>query len=136
MRYEKSCGAVVYSILNSKIEYLLVRSRGDNGFWGFPKGHTEKGETEEETCIREVLEETGINISLKEGFRDILNYMPSEDVDKDLILFLGEAKEQDVLIQEEELSDYRWCNLEDGMRLLTFEDNKKTLVKAHKFLTR
>ena len=136
MRYEKSCGAVVYRKTNSKTEYLLVRSLGDEGFWGFPKGHMEEGETEEETCIREVLEETGINIDLKPGFKHTLNYMPAENVNKDLILFLGNAREQKVVIQKEELSDYRWCSFEDGLELITFDDNKQILKKANKFLTR
>ena len=39
-------------------EFLLLRNR--RGFWGFPQGHKEKGETEIETLKREVAEETGI----------------------------------------------------------------------------
>ena len=39
-------------------EFLLLRNR--RGFWGFPQGHKEKGETELQTLVREVTEETGI----------------------------------------------------------------------------
>ena len=39
-------------------EFLLLRNR--RGFWGFPQGHKERGETELQTLVREVTEETGI----------------------------------------------------------------------------
>ena len=40
MRFEKSCGAVVYTRIDDKIIYLLIREK--NGFWVFPKGQMEK----------------------------------------------------------------------------------------------
>ena len=48
MNYEKSCGVVVFTYVASEVRYVLVQSR--NGHFGFPKGHTEFGETEEETA--------------------------------------------------------------------------------------
>jgi len=59
---EQSVGAVI-KYRNSledgeSAEFLLLRNR--RGFWGFPQGHKEKGESEIQTLIREVREETGI----------------------------------------------------------------------------
>lgn len=73
MSMEKSCGAVIYRKSNDNVEFLGVKSKG-NGDWGFPKGHVEAGETEKETAKREILEETGLNISLIEGFRTKVEY--------------------------------------------------------------
>lgn len=42
------------------LKYLLVREK--NGFWGFPKGHMERGETEQETAGREIKEETALEM--------------------------------------------------------------------------
>jgi 8-oxo-dGTP pyrophosphatase MutT (NUDIX family) len=60
---EKSVGAVIkYQSPSSKLkdpEFLLLRNR--RGYWGFPQGHKEEGETEIQTLFREVYEETGIN---------------------------------------------------------------------------
>ena len=57
-KQEKSCGAVVYN--PKKHSFLIIKML--NGNWGFPKGHTEDQETDIQTAIREVTEETGINI--------------------------------------------------------------------------
>ena len=59
--YEKSCGAVVCCQKDNDIKYLLVCEHG--GYWVFPKGHMEAGESEHETAMREVKEETGLDVT-------------------------------------------------------------------------
>lgn len=46
-------------VFNSKGEVLLIRDR--QGYWVFPKGHTDPGETPEQTALREICEETGVS---------------------------------------------------------------------------
>ena len=60
MKHEKSCGAVI--IKNNKVLVLQQVA----GHWGFPKGHVEKGETEVETAIREIKEETNLDVEINE----------------------------------------------------------------------
>ena len=67
IRHEKSCGAVVFTMVGDTLKYLLVHSV--NGFWGFPKGHVEAGESEYDTAKREIREETGVNVTFIDGFR-------------------------------------------------------------------
>lgn len=56
----KKCGIILY---NENIKkYFLVYGRKSNK-WGFPKGHMEEGETEEQTALREFFEETGYHFS-------------------------------------------------------------------------
>ena len=57
MEHEKSCGAVIFRVGNAT-KYLLLHYEA--GHWDFVKGHSEKGESEEETVRREILEETGL----------------------------------------------------------------------------
>ena len=64
MRREKSCGAIVYREGHGQIELLLIKHRF-GGHWSFPKGHMESGETEVQTALREVKEETGLSIQLE-----------------------------------------------------------------------
>ena len=58
----------VYIFESGNIKYLLVRNL--SGVYGFPKGHVEDNETEEETAIREVFEETGVKVTLIPGFKE------------------------------------------------------------------
>ena len=58
MVLEKSCGAIVYTIENGEIKYLIVEEA--SGSHSFPKGHMENEETEEETALREIREETNL----------------------------------------------------------------------------
>ena len=66
MIYERSCGAVVFTRINGEVRYLIIKSL--TGIYGFPKGHMENGESEEQTAHREVLEETGYLVEPIEEF--------------------------------------------------------------------
>ncbi|MCM1988944.1 bis(5'-nucleosyl)-tetraphosphatase [Oceanirhabdus seepicola] len=132
MSMEKSCGAVIYRKLNGDLEFLAVKSKV-NGHWGFPKGHVEEGETEKETAKREVLEETGLNITLVEGFRTKIEYSLAEDIRKEVIFFIGKTSDQCVKIQEEEIGEYRWLNYSEMLDLLTFDSNKSVLKEAQEY---
>ena len=66
-----SCGAVVYRV-SPEFEILLIKQhKGDNA-WGIPKGHMEKGESCEQTALREVKEETGISVRLSRRLSDVI----------------------------------------------------------------
>lgn len=53
----KKCGIILSDRALQQV--LLVKGKKSQK-WGFPKGHMEMGESEEETALRELLEETGI----------------------------------------------------------------------------
>jgi 8-oxo-dGTP pyrophosphatase MutT (NUDIX family) len=55
------CSAVIFDPTRAKV--LLTR-RTDNGRWCLPGGRTEAGESVMETCCREVLEETGLEVRI------------------------------------------------------------------------
>lgn len=134
MSYEKSCGAVVYKTSNKGIKYLLLKSIGLDSYWGFPKGHMEYSETEEETALREVFEECGLKVNLIDGFRATDKYNIDNFIEKEVVLFLGEADNSLIKIQVEEIADYRWCNYEEAKSLLTYESGRRILSDTNKFL--
>ena len=55
------CSAVIFD--NTRQKMLLTR-RTDNGMWCLPGGGMDPGENAEETCVREVYEETGLHIQV------------------------------------------------------------------------
>lgn len=72
MANEKSCGAIVFTYEEGIRKYAIIRGTGMySEFCGFPKGHMEAGETEQETALREVKEETGLEVKLYDDFREV-----------------------------------------------------------------
>lgn len=133
MDYEKSCGALVFRKSHGNIELLLIRHlNGD--YWSFPKGHIEKGETEEETAIREVKEETNIDIIPDQTFREVVTYSPKKDTIKDVVYFLARAKNYDYVPQEEEISQVKWVEINLAQSILTYDNDKQLVTKAKAFI--
>jgi 8-oxo-dGTP pyrophosphatase MutT (NUDIX family) len=60
-RLRFGCSAIIFDPTRTKV--LLTR-RSDNGLWCLPGGAMEAGESVEETCVREVFEETGLNVKV------------------------------------------------------------------------
>ncbi len=133
MNIEKSCGVIVYRNLIEEVEFLAVKGKGD-GCWGFPKGHMEKGESEEQTAVREVVEETGLDVTLLDGFRTKIEYQLTEGIYKEVIFFIGVSLEETVNIQQEEIEEFRWLKYGDMKELLTFDNSKQILMEAKEFL--
>ncbi len=133
MKFEKSCGAVIYKENEQEGKLFLVIQM-NHGHFSFPKGHVEKGETEFETAKREVLEETNLEINIVEGFREVVTYSPYEGVSKDVVFFLAKPLTNDIQIQNEELqlAEYFPTLFVEG--LLTFESDKQVFRSALKFI--
>ena len=133
MKFEKSCGAIVYYKNKNQIELLLIKNRY-GGHWSFPKGHVERGETEIQTALREVKEETGLDIDLQPGFRHSVEYFPKPNVRKQVVYFLGEAKSREYKMQEEEISRILWTDIHKAYHMVTFRNDKNLILMAGKRL--
>lgn len=112
---------------------MAVKSK-ENGHWGFPKGHIEKGETEEQTAVREILEETGLGVTLLDGFRTKIEYQLTENSHKEVIFFIGVTLEEFVSVQYEEIEEFIWLKYCDIKEILTFENSKQALMEAKEFI--
>jgi len=131
--YESSCGAVVYRDIRGEVRFLLIKNNR-SAHWGFPKGHIEPGETKEETAYREVLEETGIHLTIHEGFECVSKYKIRDTIEKTVSIFVGTTKDTNTSIQVEEIEDYIWLTYDRAMSLLKFDNDKNILSAAYKFL--
>lgn len=124
MKYEKSCGAVIFD--NDKV--LLIQQVA--GHWGFPKGHVEEGETEVETAIREIKEETNLDVEINETKRFVERYSPAVGVEKDVVFFVAKKTGGDIKVQEEEVKATEWLYPNEAMERLTYETSKNILRKV------
>lgn len=131
--YESSCGAVIFRKDNEDIKYLLIRNKR-SAHWGFPKGHVEPGETNEETAIREVLEETGLNIRIVPDFIKKSEYTIQGKIEKSVSIFLAETDEIEYKIQEEEIEECGWFSYDDALKTLNYENDKIILNDAKTYI--
>lgn len=130
---EKSCGAVVYKKENNELKFLLVYQ--SNGHHSFPKGHMEENETEIETALREIKEETNLDVSIDSKFRVSTSYLlESKGVMKEAVYFVATPTTFDLINQEGEISECSWNSYEDTLLKLEFEDMKEILEKANNYI--
>lgn len=131
---EKSCGAVVFRKRSGNIEFLLIKNK-KGGNWGFPKGHIEIGEDEHTTAMREVREETGLDIHILEGFRVLSEYRPRGKIFKQVVFFIAEMPEGgEVVPQQSEVDRYIWADYGLAMRTFRFNNDRNVLTKARNWL--
>lgn len=133
MIYEKSCGAIVFRKHHGNTEILLVRHI-KSGYWSFPKGHMEEGETEEETARREIKEETGLDVLLDTGFRETVTFSPKRNTKKTVVYFVGMATSHELIPQKEEISELKWQEIGQAASALTYENDKMIVNKAKAFI--
>lgn len=108
--FEKSCGVLPYRLLNGRHEFLLVfetRSR----CWSLPKGHMEAGETEKQTALRELFEETGLTAVLDLSRSASIEYPISAVARKQVVFYLGKV-EGEPKVREGEIEKFKWVNAE------------------------
>ncbi|MGN0578449.1 MAG: bis(5'-nucleosyl)-tetraphosphatase [Ruminiclostridium sp.] len=133
MNYEKSCGAIVYRRFHGNTEILLIRHI-KSGYWSFPKGHVENGETEVETATREIKEETNIDVLIDSGFRETVSFSPRRDTSKTVVYFVAKALNNDTKPQLEEISEIRWVEIGQAASHLTYDNDKLIVNKAKAFI--
>ena len=135
-QFEKTCGAVVFTVKNGGIKYLLVREK--SGYWVFPKGHTEAGETEHETARREIFEETGLKVTFINGFQTghqhTLAREGKPNTIKKNVFFLARYEDQDFEPQESEISEIALLDYDKAMQTIQLDSFRDILREANAFL--
>lgn len=124
MKKEKSCGCIILD--NDKV--LLVQQT--KGHWGLPKGHVEENETEKETAIREVKEETNIDVQIESDNRYTEEYMTDKGNQKQVVYFIAKKLGGDITKQEAEIQAIEWLNIKEALERITYENTKSVLKKA------
>lgn len=134
MPYETSCGAVVFTRCGSEILYVIIQSL--EGVYGFPKGHMEGHETEEETALREIREEVGLRPRLIPGFRTEEEHaLPRKPgVMKRVVYFVADYTDQTPDYQREELMGVQLLPYEQARALFTYDATKRILDEANAFI--
>lgn len=127
--YEKSCGGIIFYNGKQNTKILLVKNTNGK-YWSFPKGHIEKGETEKQTAAREIKEETGLDVDIVGNFREVSDYSPFGKIRKHVVFFLAQAFTDEVKMQEEEISEYIWVDLQQARKICCYDNDLRIIDKA------
>jgi 8-oxo-dGTP pyrophosphatase MutT (NUDIX family) len=138
MKNDQSMGVIVFFRFPRSVKYLLIKHK--KGHWSFPKGHADKGELKLEAALRELKEETGVTkiqlLKKRVILTDTYKFTNGKGVKilKKVDYFIAEAKNKKVKIDYNEVTNFKWCTLKEGLEKVTFSESKSILKKADRII--
>lgn len=110
-----------------------MRRRDRDGVtWSLPKGTPNHGESREQTAVREVVEETGLDVRITEPLESIEYSFVQHGtrIHKTVHYFLMEPTGGDLSRHDREFEQVRWVAFDDAPALLTFETERALVARA------
>lgn len=135
-KFEFSAGGVVFKKEGDKTLILVAQHSAHHG-WVFPKGligDVKKGETKEETALREVLEETGVMGKIIAPLTPIsyFYFFEGRRIRKTVYYFLMEYISGSITQRDQEMEKVEWLPLEEAEERLTYKGDKQVWQEAKK----
>ena len=124
MEKEKSCGCIIID----QGQVLLIHQTNDS--WGFPKGHVEGNETEQETALREEKEETNLEVEIVGNYRYTIEYSIENGNLKEVVYFVAKKIGGSEQPQEGEVYTVEWMDLKDAIEKITYDNNREVLQQV------
>lgn len=135
----EQCYGYIVVLKEKEYKFLILKqkdTKDDN--WSFVKGHTEIGETPEETAKRELEEEAGIKeietLSLPLIHEEYEIFHHEEKRLKINEYFIGFVTEKNIKFDENEIETYKWATYEEALNTFTRDDRKNVLKEAKKYI--
>ena len=127
-----SAGGVVWRRDSGGAIEVVIGYQARDGRWGIPKGTPDRGETLEATALREVAEETGLEVVLGEKV-GVIDYWFSQDgrrYHKHVHHWLMTASGGDFADRDYEYDEVVWVSSGEALARLTFVTERDILEKA------
>ena len=126
-----AAGGVVMRERDGELE-VAIAGRQSDGTWVFPKGTPDDGESIEETAVREVAEETGLEVRITAPLATTEYWFASRGTrfHKRVHFYLMEATGGDVALHDHEYDVVRWVPVDEARQLLSFENYREVLDRA------
>lgn len=95
----------------------------------------EDNETEIDTALREIKEETNLDVEIDSNFRHQITYLvKSRNVMKDTVYFLATPKTNELKPQIGEILNCNWYNYEDTLKNLNYDELKEVFENAYSYI--
>ena len=138
MKFEFSAGGVVFKKEDDRTLVLLAQ-HGQHHGWVFPKGiigDTKKGETKEETAVREVEEETGVVAKILKPLAPVEYWYQweGEKRKKTVYYYVMEYVSGDFDKRDDEMEAVEWLPVDEVADRLTYPSDKKVWAQAHQLI--
>lgn len=130
-----SHGGVVFRRHGEGYQIVLV-GRSAQGTWGLPKGTPAEGESIEETALREVAEETGIEPRLVDRLGTIQYYFVARNTrfHKTVNFYLMEAVGGDTERHDHEYDLVQWFDFDEALDRLSYPNEAEMVRRARDVL--
>jgi 8-oxo-dGTP diphosphatase len=135
---EISSGGVVYRRHKGTVEIALIRVRAR---WSLPKGQVEEGEGLEETALREVREETGLEGKIVGKLGDITYWFTNKPKEgeptrifKRVYFYLIRRLKGDVSQHDDEVEEARWFPMAKAIGQMHYPTEREMVKKAEALL--
>jgi 8-oxo-dGTP diphosphatase len=135
---EISSGGVVYRRHKGTVEIALIRVRDR---WSLPKGQVERGEGLEETALREVREETGLEGKIVEKLGDITYWFTNKTregepirIFKRVYFYLIRWLKGDVSRHDDEVEEAAWFPIAKALGQIYYSTEREMVKKAEALL--
>lgn len=130
---ELSYGVIPLQLRDGKWFTLIVHRIKSGGFWEFPKGHLDEGETQLQAAERELKEETGLNLSYvlhKEPLIESYRYDADGRSHLKQVYYYLAIVDGDLKLQTSEVDDAKWVLLDEALDRVTHETSRSLCRKA------
>lgn len=135
-----SAGGIVVRYEDGRPHLVIgSRRREREGYtWTLPKGTPDPGESIEQTALREVAEETGLEVRITAPL-DAIEYwfvQSGTRIHKTVHYFLMAATGGDLSRHDREFHSVRWVAFDEASTFLTFETERSLVARAREVLAR
>ena len=122
----------------AELAEIVLVGRTREGTWTLPKGTPDEGETTQQTALREVREETGIEARIVGEIGSIHYWFARKGIrfNKEVLHYLMEATGGDVTLHDLEYDEARWFPLHEAAERLTYENEAAIVRRAEPMIRR